>query len=83
MNAAFSYDYYRLVLENKLFMPLSPTRKNYPKIIINNDPEFYCGRLKHWLQSHAAECISFDKVLSTIRLLNAALYECVDTEIVI
>ena len=30
---------------NKLFMPLSPIRRSYPKIIINNGPEFY-GRLK-------------------------------------
>ena len=32
--------------ENKLFMPLSPIRRNYPQIIINNLPKFYCGRLK-------------------------------------
>ena len=35
-----------LYSENKLFMPLSPIRRNYPKIVINNGPEFYCGRLK-------------------------------------
>ena len=28
-------------------------------------------------------CISFYKALSTVRLLNAALYECVDIEIAI
>ena len=32
--------------ENKLFRPLSPIRRNYPKIIINNSPEFYYGRLR-------------------------------------
>ena len=32
--------------ENKLFTPLSPIRRNYSKIIINNGPVFYCGRLK-------------------------------------
>ena len=32
--------------ENKIFMPLSPIWRNYPKIIINNGPDFYCGRLK-------------------------------------
>ena len=35
-----------LYSENKLFMPLSPIRRNYPKIVIYNGPEFYCGRLK-------------------------------------
>ena len=70
--------------ENKLFKPLSPIRRNYPKIIINNSLEFYYGRWrKHWLQSHAAVSISFDKALSMVRLLNAALYKCVDVEIVI
>ena len=64
--------------ENKLFKPLFPIRRNYPKIIINNSPEFYYGRLKN-----AAVYISFDKALSTVRLLNAALYECVHIEIVI
>ena len=63
MNTTGSYS------ENKLFMPLSPIWRNYPKIIIYNGPEFFGGRLK--------------KALSTIRLLNAALYECVDIEIVI
>ena len=68
--------------ENKLFKPLSPIRRNYPKITINNSPVIYYGRLrKHWLQSHAAVSISFDKALSTVRLLNADLYECVDIEI--
>ena len=38
---------------------------------------------KHWLQSHAPVHFSFNKALSTVRLLNAALYEFVDTEIVI
>ena len=33
-------------LENILFRPLSPIRRNYPKIIINNSPEFYYGKLK-------------------------------------
>ena len=32
--------------ENKLFVPLSPIRRNYPKININNGPEFKCGILK-------------------------------------
>ena len=35
-----------LYSENNLFVPLSPIRRNYPKVIINNDPEFFCGRLK-------------------------------------
>ena len=72
--------------ENKLFVPLSPIRKNYPKIIINNGPEFYCGRLKKALVTKPC-CsilyISFDKALSTVRLSNAALYKCVDRKIVI
>ena len=46
MDAAFSYNYLRLVLENKSFIPLPPIRKNYPKIIVNNGPEFYSGRLE-------------------------------------
>ena len=70
--------------ENKLFMPLSPIQKNYPKIIVNNGPKFYCGRLKnHWLQSHAAVHIGYNKSLCTARLLNVGLYEFVDIEIVI
>ena len=70
--------------ENKLFMLLSPIRRNYPKIIINNGPEFCCGRLKKaLLQSHAAVHVSFNKALSTIRLLNAGLCEFVDIEIVL
>ena len=32
--------------ENKLFMPLFPIWKNYPKIIINIGRECYSGRLK-------------------------------------
>ena len=60
--------------ENKLFMPLSPIRRNYPKIIINNGPEFYCDRLKKALVTKP--CGS-----STVRLLNAGLYEFVDIEI--
>ena len=56
--------------ENKLFMPLSPIRRNHPKIVINNGPEFYCGRLKKALVTKP--CCS-----STVRLLNAGLYEFV------
>ena len=68
--------------ENKLFKPLFPIRRNYPKIIINNSLEFYYGRLKKALvTSHTAVSISFDKALSTVRLLNAALYKCVDVEV--
>ena len=72
--------------ENKLFRPLSPIHKNYHKIITSNGPEFYCDRLKKggdWLQSHSTVCIIFGKALSTVRLLNAVLYQCVDIEIVI
>ena len=70
--------------ENKLFKPLSPIQRNYPKIIINSSPEFYYGRLKKALvTNHAAVSISFNKALSKVRLLNAALYECVDIEILI
>ena len=73
-----------LYLENKLFRPLSPIWKNYPKIIINNSPKFYYGRLKKALvTNHAAVFIIFDKALSMVHLLNATLYECVDLEIVI
>ena len=63
-------------LENKLFMPLSPIRRNYPKIIINNGPEFYCDRLKKALVTKP--CCG-----STVRLPNAGMYEFVDIEIVI
>ena len=62
--------------ENKLFMPLSPIRRNYPKIIINNSPEFYCDRSKEVLVTKP--CCS-----STVRLPNAGMYEFVDIEIVI
>ena len=64
--------------ENKLFMPLSPIRRNYPKIIINNGPEFYCDRLKKALVTKPC-CSS----RPTVRLPNAGLYEFVDIEIVI
>ena len=69
--------------ENKLFKPLSPVRRNYPKIIINNSLKFYYGRLKKELVGTklCSSTISLDKALSTVRLLNAALYECVDIEI--
>ena len=71
--------------KNKLIIQATfSNSEKLPKIIINNSPEFYYGRLKkHWLQSDAAVSISFDNALSTARLLNAALYECVDIEIVI
>ena len=62
--------------ENKLFMPLSPIRKNYPKIVLNNGPEIYCDRSKKVLVTKP--CCS-----STVRLLNADLYEFVDKEIMI
>ena len=65
-----------LYSENKLFIPLSPIRRNYPKIIINNGPEFYCDRLKKALVTKP--CCS-----STVHLLNAGLYEFVVIEIVI
>ena len=71
-------------LKNKLFKPLSPIPRNYPKIIINNSPEFYHGRLKKALFTQP--CCSIHQLceaLNTLRLLNAALYECVDIEIVI
>ena len=48
MDAAFSYDYYRFVLGKPITLPLSLIQSivNYSKIIINNGPEFYGGRLK-------------------------------------
>ena len=62
--------------ENNSFIPLSPIRRNYPKIIINNGPEFYCDRLKKALVTKP--CYS-----SMVRLLNAGLYEFEDIEMVI
>ena len=38
MDTAFSYDYNRLIFEKQILTPLSPIRRNYLKIIINNCP---------------------------------------------
>ena len=35
-----------LYSENKLFKPLSPNQRNYPKIITNNDPRVVMRQIK-------------------------------------
>ena len=77
MNTAFFCNYSWLILGKQIIKATFSIWKNYPKIILLRQVDDSIG-YKAMLQY-----ISFDKALSTICLLNAALYKCVDIEIVI
>ena len=65
MDTAFSCDYFWFVLGKKLFVPLSPIRRNYPKINVNNGPEFKCGILKKALVTKL--CCSLHQLCYSIK----------------